>query len=86
MDNEIKKNIYDNVKISIRGLTVILVLGLLIMALLMAYGYYSGSLSDANGVAPANGEVVTDNVAAEACLMPDLYSYNVISGAVGNVC
>jgi hypothetical protein len=58
MNSEEKKNIYDNIKISIRSLTVIIALGLLMMAILMMYGYYTGRISENNSIdlAPANGE------------------------------
>ena len=39
---EKRSDIYDNIKIGIRGLTVIIMLGLLILSILMLYGYYAG--------------------------------------------
>ena len=41
MESEKKKIIYDNVKIGVRGLTAIILLGIFIMTLLIAYGYLS---------------------------------------------
>ena len=42
MDTEKRNNIYDSVKVGIRGLTTIIALGLVLLGLLMAYGYYLG--------------------------------------------
>lgn len=46
MEIEKRNNIYDNVKVGIRGLTAIIVLGLVLMGLLMAYGYFLGQKND----------------------------------------
>ena len=42
MDTEKRTNIYDSVRVGIRGLTAIIALGLVMLGLLMAYGYYLG--------------------------------------------
>ena len=42
MESEKRNNIYDSVKVGIRGLTVIIALGLILLGLLMSYGYYLG--------------------------------------------
>ncbi len=42
MDIEKRNNIYDSVKVGIRGLTAIIMLGLVLLGFLMSYGYYLG--------------------------------------------
>ena len=42
METEKRNNIYDSVRVGLRGLTVIIALGLILLGILMAYGYYLG--------------------------------------------
>ena len=61
MDAERKRIVYDNIRVGIRGLTIIIVLGLLLMALLMAYGYYTGTIINSEiDATPVGGEVLTE--------------------------
>lgn len=48
MEIEKKNNIYDNVKVGIRGLTAIIILSLVLMGILMAYGYFLGQKDDSS--------------------------------------
>ncbi len=50
MDTEKRNNIYDSVKVGIRGLTAIIALGLIMLGLLMSYGYYLGQKESALSV------------------------------------
>ena len=61
MEAERKRIVYDNIKVGGRGLTIVIVLGLLLMGILMAYGYYTGSIVNIEDVAaPVNGEALID--------------------------
>lgn len=48
MEIKKKNNIYDNVKVGIRGLTAIIILSLVLMGILMAYGYFLGQKDDSS--------------------------------------
>ena len=58
METEKKNNIYDSVKVGIRGLTAIIVLGLVLLGLLMAYGYFSGQKSDRSIAVEKDAEIM----------------------------
>ena len=42
METEKRNNVYDSIKVGIRGLTAMIALGIIMLGLLMAYGYYLG--------------------------------------------
>ena len=43
MISQQRRNVYDNIRVSVRGLTAIIFLGIFIMGALIFYGYLQGN-------------------------------------------